>query len=51
MRKEVSREPWERVNGRREALDLGVEMPVWGTCPAPYMMIEGVSKKIYEFKS
>lgn len=37
-RREVSREPWRRVRGRREALDRGVETPVWGPVPAPYMM-------------
>jgi hypothetical protein len=38
MRNEVSREPWERDSGRRDELDLGVEMPVWGPVPEPYMM-------------
>jgi hypothetical protein len=38
MRKEVSRDPWFRVKGRREELDLGVLMPVWGPVPVPYMV-------------
>ena len=36
-RKDVSREPWEMASGRREAEDLGVETPVWGPVPVPYM--------------
>ncbi len=37
-RKEVSREPWEMVRGRREDEDLGVETPVWGPVPVPYIV-------------
>ena len=38
MRKDVSREPWVRVSGRSEAEDRGVETPVWGPVPVPYIL-------------
>ena len=36
-RKENSRDPWERLRGRRDCEDRGVLMPVWGPVEGPNM--------------
>jgi hypothetical protein len=37
IKKDVSREPWERVRGRSEADERGVTAPVWGPVPVPLL--------------
>lgn len=37
-RNDVSSEPWDRVRGRRELEVRGVDTPVWGPVPVPYIV-------------
>lgn len=42
IKRVCSREPCERVSGLRDAEDLGVDTPVCGPVPVPYI-VEGCS--------